>query len=70
MYYGTCGNIDHHKSRRHDTLRLKRKVDTNDWSKRVNQSILGMIVVDTFLCYNQLVEKSDKEGDFYLRLAE
>ena len=29
-----------------------------------------MIVVDTFLCYNQLVEKSDKEGDFYLRLAE
>ena len=29
-----------------------------------------MIVVDTFLCYNQLVDESKKEGDFYLRLAE
>ena len=29
-----------------------------------------MIVVDTFLCYNQLVYKSEKEGDFYPRLAE
>ena len=29
-----------------------------------------MIVVDTFLCYNQLVDESEKEGDFYLILAE
>ena len=29
-----------------------------------------MIVVDEFLCYNQLVDESEKEGDFYLRLAE
>ena len=70
MYYNICGKINHHNRRRHDTLRLERKVETNDWSKRVNQSILGMIVVDTFLCYNQLVDESEKEGDFYLRLAE
>ena len=55
---------------RHDTLRLKIKVETNDWYKRVNQSILGMIVVDTFLYYNQLVDDSEKEGYFYLRLSE
>ena len=29
-----------------------------------------MIVVDTFLCYNQLVDKSEKEGNFDLRLAK
>ena len=45
-------------------------MDTNDWSKWVNQSIIGMIVVDEFLCYNQLVDKSEKEGNFYLRLDE
>ena len=70
MYYNTCGKIDRHNMRRHDTLRLERKVDTNDWSKQVKQSILGMIVVDTFLCYNKLVDESEKEGDLYLRLAK
>ena len=29
MYYNTCGKIDRHNMRRHDTLRLERKVDTN-----------------------------------------
>ena len=29
-----------------------------------------MIVVDAFLCYNQLVDESEKEGDFYIRLSE
>ena len=70
IYYDTCGKIDNHNRRRHGTLRLEIKVDTNDWSKQVNQSILGMIVVDKFLCYNQLVDESEKEGNFYLRLDE
>ena len=70
MYYNTCVKIDHHNIRRYGTLRLERKMDTNDWYKQVNQIILGMIVVDTFLCYNQLVDESKKEGNFYLILAE
>ena len=70
IYYNTCGKINHHNRRRHDTLRLERKVETNDWSKQFNQSILGMIVDNTFLWYNQLVDESEKEGNFYLRLAE
>ena len=70
IYYSTCGKIDHHNRRRHDTLMLERKVETKDWSKRVNQTIFGMIVVDSFLCYNKLVDSSEKEGDFYMRLAE
>ena len=70
MYYNTRGKIDNHNRRRNDTLRLERKVDTKDWYKQVNQIILGMIVVDTFLCYNQLVDRSEKEVDLYIRLAE
>ena len=30
MYYNTCGNINHNNRRRHDTMRLERKVETND----------------------------------------
>ena len=60
MYYSTSGKIDNHKRRHHETLRLEIKVETNDWSKRLNQSILGMIVVNAFLCYNQLVDESEK----------
>ena len=60
MYYSICGKIYHYNRRRHDTLRLERKVETNDWYKQVNHIILGMIVVETFFCYNQLFDESEK----------
>ena len=60
MYYDICGQIDHHNRRRHATLKLEIKVDTNNWSKQIKQSILGMIVMDNFLYYNQLVDESEK----------
>ena len=69
LYYGVCSKIDHHNRRRHDGLRLESKLETNDWSKRVNMSIFGMIVVDCFLVYSQLVQQ-EAENDFYVRLAE
>ena len=62
MYYNTCGKIGHHNRRRHDTLKLEIKVENNDWYKQVNQSILGMIVVNMLLCYNQLVDESEKKA--------
>ena len=46
-------------------LGLESKLETNDWSKRVNMSILGMIVVDCFLVYSQLVQQ-EAENDFYV----
>ena len=49
---------------------MERKVKNNDWSKQFNQIILVTIVVDTLLWYNQLVDESEKEGDFYLILSE
>jgi hypothetical protein len=50
-YYKGCAKIDQHNRRRQDDLQLERKVQTNDWAKRVNMSILGMVVVDAYnLC--------------------
>jgi hypothetical protein len=42
---------------------FKGKIETHNWSKRVNFSIFGMIVVDCFLVYSQLV-KDETENDF------
>ena len=70
IYYSTCGKIDQHNRRSHDTLKHEKKVETNDWSKRVNLSILGMIIVDSYLIYSQLVNGFEKERDYYCWLAE
>lgn len=70
VYYDTCGKIDLHNRRRHDTLRLERKLEVKDWSKRVNLTILGMIIVDSFLLYSQLIDKHEPEHQFYTFLAE
>jgi hypothetical protein len=69
LYYDVCSKIDRHNRRRCDGLCLERKIETHNWSKRVNFSIFGMIVVDSFLVYSQLV-KAETENDFYVSLAE
>jgi hypothetical protein len=48
-YYKGCGKIDQHNRHRQDTLQLERKLQTNDWHKRVNMTIFGMCVIDAFL---------------------
>jgi Transposase IS4 len=48
-YYTGCGKIDQHNRHRQDTLQLEKKLQTNDWSKRVNLTIFSMIVIDSFL---------------------
>ena len=49
---------------------MERKVETNDWSKRVNLSILGMIIVDSYLVYSKLVNGFENESNYYVWLAE
>ena len=48
-FYKAAGKIDQHNRHRQDSLRLERKLQTIDWSKRVNVTIFGMIVIDAFL---------------------
>lgn len=50
-YYTGCGKIDQHNRHRQDTLQLEKKLQTNDWSKRVNLTIFSMIVIDAFLLF-------------------
>ena len=54
IYYSTCGSIDRHNRLRQDDLCIEKKVETKDWSRRVNLSIFSMIVVDTWLVFNAL----------------
>jgi Transposase IS4 len=75
LYYSCCGKIDQHNRDRQDTLGIERKLKTHDWSLRVNLTIFGMIVVDTWKVYSQLSfgEEDDNQREsqknFYGNLA-
>ena len=45
-YYSASGAIDRHNKKRQDNIEIERKTRTKDWWKRVNTSILGMILVE------------------------
>jgi hypothetical protein len=74
IYYTTCAAIDKHNRLRQDDLRMEKKIETKDWSTRVNLSIFSMIVVDTWLVFSAMrntprgVQMNQKE--FYSVLAE
>jgi hypothetical protein len=73
LYYSTCAAIDKHNRLRQDDLRIEKKIETKDWSTRVNLSIFSMIIVDTWLVFSAFknaptVEYNQKE--FYSVLSE
>ena len=56
---------------------LERKIGTSDWAKRVNLSIIGMIVVDAWLIYKGIrgfgmpgIKGEEDQKLFYTLLAE
>jgi hypothetical protein len=52
IYYAMCGAIDRHNRYRQDDLMIEKKIETNDFSVRVNLSIFAMIVVNMWLVDN------------------
>ena len=48
-YYKGASKIDQHIRHRQDSLNIEKKLQTNDWSKRVNQTIFSVCVVDAYL---------------------
>jgi hypothetical protein len=73
MNYTTCGVIDRINRLCQDDLRIDKKIETKDWSRRVNLSIFSMIVVDTWSVFNAMrntptVERNQNE--FYSVLSE
>ena len=80
-YYATCAAIDKHNRCRQDDLAMEKKIETKEWSKRVNMSIFAMCVVDTWLVYNGCKQSDDAaqmneqqahstQKEFYTLLAE
>jgi len=51
-YYACCAKIDRHNRSRQNDLQLEQKLPTHYWSMRVNLSLLGMCVVDSWLLYS------------------
>jgi hypothetical protein len=69
IYYDTCGCIDQSNRHRQAILKLERKFKTHNWSDRVNHSIFGMSIVDTWLVYSQCTQTEEDQGAFYEYLA-
>jgi hypothetical protein len=79
IYYSACAAVDQHNRDRQDTLCIERKLVTHNWSQRVNLSILGIIIVDTWLAWDLMTfghedpernnHKAEVQKDFYCNLA-
>jgi hypothetical protein len=70
IYYDTCGQIDQSNQDQQVTLKLERKFKTHDWIDRVNHSIFGMSIVNTWLVYSQCTQETEEDqGAFYEYLA-
>jgi Transposase IS4 len=48
LYYAACGRIDQHNRLRQASLKLETKLKTTMWNRRVNMSLFGMTVVDSY----------------------
>ena len=72
IYYGACGKIDQHNKLRQSSLMLETKLKTTVWSRRVNMSLLGMMIVDSFLLAQgcQGVRRWGTASDFFVALSE
>jgi hypothetical protein len=73
-YYDACSAIDRHNRCRVDTLNIDKKIRVQNWAKRVNLSILSMIIVDTWQVWSKMTtdyngEPMMKQKQFYGKLA-
>ena len=71
-YYKTCSQIDRHNRCRQDDLGLEKKFEVNDWSLRVNTSLLSMCIVDSWLLYKGSMGARNcrSQKDYYAKLAD
>ena len=70
LYYSACGKINRHNRCRQESLDIKKKLGTKDWSKRFNLSVFAMNVVNVWLAYQCITGTADTQVDFYSYLAE
>ena len=75
-YYSCCASIDQHIRCRQDDFMLERKLRIQDWSFRVNTTVLGICIVGARLLYlgehgkkNHILQRTFYE-DFCVALIE
>ena len=69
-YFSANAKIDQHNRIRQDDLKLERKIRTVDWSQRVNLSILGVIIVDSYLVWRDATDNGFvSKDDYFMELA-
>jgi len=72
-FYEGAGLIDFHNRIRAAELRIDKALGTKDWARRANLGIFGIIVVDTYFLYNQVVHKDNRDNtahEFFSKLAD
>ncbi len=72
-YYEGAGTIDRHNRVRANELRMDRNLATKHWDKRFNLGVLGIICVDVYLFFQQVVRADERTAsclEFFGRLAD
>ena len=72
-YYKGAGTIDRHNRIRADELRMDRNLATRYWDKRFNLGVLGIICVDAYLFFQQVVHADNKMIsclEFFCKVAD
>ena len=49
LYFSACGQIDRHNMCRQESLDIRKKLGTKDWSRWFNLSVFAMDVVDVWV---------------------
>jgi len=70
-FYGSAAQIDRHNRSRQANLKIETKYVTKDWDKRVNLSIVSIIIVDSWYFKDGVlgIENDEFENQFYEGLA-
>jgi hypothetical protein len=72
-YYKGASTIDRHNMIRADELRMDCNLATRHWDKRFNLGVLGIICVDAYLFFQQVVHADNKMIsclEFFCKLAD
>jgi hypothetical protein len=70
IYYDACAKIAQHNRCRQACLMLESNLKTKDWSVRLNMSILGVCIVDSWLLYSECRGSGVGQRQLYEDLAE
>jgi hypothetical protein len=72
-YYKGAGTIDRHNRIHANELRMDRNLATRHWDKRFNLGVLGIICVDAYPFFQQVVHADNKMIsclEYFCKLAD